>query len=221
MIELVDRALEDRVRQDLTWPPTGFTVTFQPPGRETGHGETAGAEAVGIYLYDIREDLDRRQVGTVYQYAVEPGADEPPRKSAQHDPPRYARLSYLVTAWASDALGAHRMLGELLTGLARSRELPLRLPEDLAAMGLSALLDVGHPPAEDRALTELWSAVGHTLVPAVNVTVTLPLLSFLPQPYSHYVEQPPVIGDDNVEFARTGTPRWPDRPGPDTGESTR
>ncbi|MFF4160039.1 DUF4255 domain-containing protein [Streptomyces sp. NPDC001678] len=193
MIELVDQALEDRVRDVLTWPPPGFPVTFQPPGRDGAHGETAGAETVGIYLYGIREDLDRRQTGTVYQCSGPLTAIELPLKKAEFDPPRYARLSYLVTAWAPDALGAHRMLGELLVGFARSRVLPVTLPQELQEMELSALLDVGHPPAEDRALTELWSAVGHTLVPALNVTVTIPLLSFVPYDYTRWVEKPPVV----------------------------
>ncbi|WP_438490169.1 DUF4255 domain-containing protein [Streptomyces sp. S186] len=193
MIELVDQALELRVRQDLTWPPPGFPVTFQPPGRDGAHGETAGSETVGIYLYDIREDLDRRQTGTVYQYAGPPADGEHPRKKAEFDPPRYARLSYLVTAWAPDALGVHRILGELLVGFARSRAFPVPLPPELQEMELSGHLDVGHPPAEDRALTELWSAVGHTLVPALNVTVTIPLLSSLPEDIPHLVKEPPVV----------------------------
>ncbi|WP_058041838.1 Pvc16 family protein [Streptomyces roseifaciens] len=222
MIELVDLAMEARVRRDLTYPPSGFRVTFQPSGRDGGDGEVAGAETVGIYLYDIREDLDRKQTGTVYQY-VTPlgGGDEPRRKLAQHDPPRYARLSYLVSALAPDALIAHRMLGELLVGFARSREFEVQLPPELEQMHLQALLDVGHPPAEDRALTELWSTVGHTLAPALNVTVTVPLLSYLPAGYDHWVSQPLVIGDENVEFLRPGTPRRatdPTDPTSPTGE---
>lgn len=192
MIELVDQALKSRVQQDVTWPAPGIPVTFQPPGRDGALGETAGSETVGIYLYDVREDLDRRQTGTVYQY--DRGTmGLPDRKSAEFDPPRYARLSYLVAAWAPDALSAHRILGELLVGFARSRVFPVPLPPELEEMELSALLDVGHPPAEDRALTELWSAVGHTLVPALNVTVTIPLLSFLPESYTHWVTGPPVV----------------------------
>ncbi|GGY02853.1 DUF4255 domain-containing protein [Streptomyces hiroshimensis] len=208
MIELVDHAMELRVRRDLTYLEPGFPVTFQPPGRDGGHGETVGAETVGIYLYDIREDLDRKQTGTVYNYGTaRGGGDEPRRKLAQHDPPRYARLSYLVSAWAPDALIAHRMLGELLVGFARSREFEVQLPPELEQMKLQALLDVGHPPAEDRALTELWSAKGHKLVPALNVTVTVPLLSYLPAGYDHWVSQPLVVGDENVELTRPGTPR--------------
>ncbi|WP_414170189.1 DUF4255 domain-containing protein [Streptoverticillium reticulum] len=201
MIRLVDDALESRVRQVMTGLPPQFTVTFQPPGRDAGLGETTGSEAVGLYLYDIREDLDRRQTGTVYQYAGPPaGGPEPPlRKRAQFDPPRYARLSYLVAAWAPDARKAHDMLGDLLIGFARSPQLPVRLPPELQEMDLSALLDVGHPPSEDRALTELWSAVGHTLVPTLNVTVTIPLLSFVPQSYTHWVTEDPVVNEHIVD----------------------
>ncbi|GHF70303.1 hypothetical protein GCM10010218_59580 [Streptomyces mashuensis] len=196
MIQLVDSTLESRVREGLTWLPEGFPVTFQPPGREAGHGETAGSEAVGLYLYDIREDMDRRQTGTVYQYPPVERRSLPLRKRAQFDPPRYAQLSYLVVAWAPDALIAHRMLGDLLVGFARSREFPVELPPELADMELSALLDVGRPPTEDRALTELWSAVGHTLVPTLNVVVTLPLLTFVPEEYTKWVEEPPVVREE-------------------------
>ncbi|GHF06835.1 DUF4255 domain-containing protein [Streptomyces morookaense] len=205
MIQLVDQALKSRVRQDMTCLPPGFPVTFQPPGRDTGLGETTGSEAVGIYLYDIREALERRQTGTVYQYAGPPGDPELPlRKSAQFDPPRYARLSYLVAAWAPDALIAHAMLGDLLVGFARSPQLPVQLPPELEDMDLAALLDVGHPPSEDRALTELWSAVGHTLVPTLNVTVTLPLLSFVPQTYTHWVTEDPVVTEHIIDEQAEG-----------------
>ncbi|MEU5049225.1 DUF4255 domain-containing protein [Streptomyces sp. NPDC021096] len=208
MIELVDQALKSRVQQDVTWPPPGIPVTFQPPGRDGALGETAGSEAVGVYLYDIREDLDRRQTGTVYQYDVASVGGAPRQKRAESDPPRYARLSYLVAAWAPDALSAHRILGELLVGFARSRVFPVPLPPELEEMELSALLDVGHPPAEDRALTELWSAKGHMLTPALNVTVTIPLLSFLPDSYTHWVTGPPVV-------------REALKPGPGTDEDAR
>ncbi|MFE5867397.1 DUF4255 domain-containing protein [Streptomyces roseifaciens] len=208
MIELVDQAMEARVRKDLTYLPPEFPVTFQPPGRDGGHGEVAGAETVGIYLYDIREDLDRKQTGTVYTYGpVQGGEPGQQKKLEQYDPPRYARLSYLVSAWAPHALIAHRMLGELLVGFARSREFEVPLPRELEQMHLQALLDVGHPPAEDRALTELWSAVGHTLVPALNVTVTVPLLSYLPDRYDHWVTKPLVVGDENVEITGGGGDR--------------
>ncbi|MEV0374871.1 DUF4255 domain-containing protein [Streptomyces sp. NPDC050636] len=200
MIQLVDRALESRVRQEMTCLPPGFTVTFQPPGRDAGLGETTGSEAVGLYLYDIREDLDRRQTGTVYQYA----GPLPIRKRAQFDPPRWARLSYLVAAWAPDALIAHNMLGDLLVGLARSPEFPVQLPPELEEMELSALLDVGHPASEDRALTELWSAVGHSLVPTLNVTVTLPLLSYVPQSYTRWVDQDPVVNERIIDDPAEG-----------------
>ncbi|MFI1252877.1 DUF4255 domain-containing protein [Streptomyces netropsis] len=207
MIDLVDQALKSRVQHDVTWLPPGIPVTFQPPGRDGALGEAVGAETVGIYLYDLREDLDRRQTGTVYQY--DRGTTGlPDRKSAEFDPPRYARLSYLIAAWAPDALSAHRILGELFVGFAKSRVFPVPLPPELQEMELSALLDVGHPPAEDRALTELWSAVGHTLVPALNITVTIPLLSFLPDSYTHWVTGPPVV-------------REVLKPGPGTSEDAR
>lgn len=214
MIDIVDKALEKRVRQDLHWPDTGYAIDFRPPSGDKEPGRTMGTETVGIYLHDIREDLDRRVTGLVQH--VGPPHDAPsgkPVKLTHHDPPRYAMLSYLVTAWAPDPMTSHRMLGELLTGLSTDREFELELPEELVDMGLCARLEVGRPPVEDRALPELWSAVGHALVPALHVTVTVPLLSFAVEHYEDWVTEPLVL---NVELPRAEPPprweKWPPQP---------
>ncbi|MGW7578581.1 DUF4255 domain-containing protein [Streptomyces sp. NPDC054765] len=212
MIQLVDEALAARVCDNVPGLPSE-AIDFQPPTHDRGMGETTGAEAVGIYLYDIREDLDRRQTGMVHGYAPDPAAPGGEKKVEAHDPPRYVRLSYLITAWAPDARIVHRMLGQLLIGFAQSRPFPIPLPGEQEDKALPALLDIGHPPAEDRALTELWSAVGHTLIPALNVTVTLPLPSFLAQEYTHWVhdDQEPVAV--NVRPSR--------QPAPEPGKGSR
>ncbi|MGP8297339.1 DUF4255 domain-containing protein [Streptomyces inhibens] len=215
MIQLVDAALADRVREGLG-RPAGLTVEFTPPTGGKRPGETPGTKTVGIYLHDIREDLDRRQTGTVNLYSD----DKPdPWKVAHHDPPRYARLSYLVTAWASDPLLSHQMLGDLLIDLARDREFAVQLPESLEAMGLSALLEVGRPPIGERALAELWSAVGHFLQPVLNVTVVLPLPTHMPAFYTHWVTKKLELPDDRIEFPLPTPPphwkKWPPKPKPE------
>ncbi|WP_372411547.1 Pvc16 family protein [Streptomyces luteireticuli] len=211
MIDVVDRALCKRVQEDLRYPET-YTIEFRPPSGGTAPGGTIGTETVGIYLHDIREDLDRRMTGLVHRYGPLPGSDRP-AKLAHHDPPRYTRLSYLLTAWAPDPMTSHRMLGELLTGLSTDREFELELPEELEEMGLVARLEIGSPPVDDRAVQELWSAVGHRLVPALHVTVIVPLLSFAPERYKDHVRLPLVLG---VELPRADPPpvwdNWPPQP---------
>ncbi|MCA6091961.1 DUF4255 domain-containing protein [Streptomyces sp. SCA3-4] len=216
MIDIVDKALEQRVKQDLK--PIECPVDFRPPSAGKEPGRTMGTETVGIYLHDIREDLDRRQTGLVQHYGVPDGYPPgKPVKTAYHDPPRYARLSYLITAWAPDPRASHHMLGRLLTGLSTDREFELDLPVELEDMGLCALLEVGRPPVHDRALQELWSAVGHALVPALHVTVTVPLLTFVVEPYEHWVTEPLVL---DVELPRADPPpqgeKWPPREEGDT-----
>ncbi|MBH1934413.1 DUF4255 domain-containing protein [Streptomyces sp. AV19] len=214
MIDVVDRALEKRVRQDLLFPET-YAVEFRPPSG-TAPGGTIGTETVGIYLHDIREDLDRRTTGLVHR--IGPLPDSPSGrlvKLAHHDPPRYTRLSYLITAWAPDPMTSHRMLGELLTGLSTDPELDLELPKVPEETGLCARLEVGLPPVDDRAVQELWSAVGHALVPALHVTVTVPLLSFAVEYYRYWVtdvDEPLILG---VELPRADPPPiWDHRPRP-------
>lgn len=214
MIDAVSKALKKRVEQDLHWPETGYIIEFRPPSGGTAPGGTIGTETVGIYLHDIREDLDRRMTGLVHRFGppYDPGSDKP-LKLAHHDPPRYTRLSYLVTAWAPDPMTSHQMLGELLTGLSTDREFELELPEELQEMGLCARLEVGLPPVDDRAVQELWSAVGHILVPALHVTVIVPLLSFAAEHYENYVLTPLVL---DVELPRADPPpvwdKWPPHP---------
>lgn len=47
---------------------------------------------IDVYLYDIREDLRRRERGVLNEY----NADQ---IVGRHLPPRHFKLSYLVTAW--------------------------------------------------------------------------------------------------------------------------
>ncbi|MEU6328578.1 Pvc16 family protein [Streptomyces sp. NPDC047049] len=213
MIQLVDDALEKRIREDLG-KPSGLTVTFTPPNDGKPPGHTPGTQTLGIYLYDVREDLDRRLIGTVNLYdKPTPEEDRKPWKIAHHDPPRYARLSYLVTVWTSDPKLTHALLGDVLIGLARDREFVVELPDPLVEMGLSALLEVGRPPVSERPLDELWTAVGHFLQPVVNVTVVLPLPTHMPAFYTRRVMHPLRIPDQRIEFADpTPPPHWKDWP---------
>ena len=80
------------------------------------------APTIDVYLYDIREDLRRRERGLINEY------DERGRIVGRHLPPRHFKLSYLVTAWTQRPEDEHR----LLVGAAAVLPAPRRDPADAA-----------------------------------------------------------------------------------------
>ena len=64
---------------------------------------------IDVYLYDIREDLRRRERGVLNEYN-----DDQTRIVGRHLPPRHFKLSYLVTAWTQRPEDEHRLLSALL-----------------------------------------------------------------------------------------------------------
>ena len=67
---------------------------------------------IDVYLYDIREDLRRRERGLLNEYD-----EDQTRIIARHLPPRHFKLSYLVTAWTQRPEDEHRLLSALLLAL--------------------------------------------------------------------------------------------------------
>ncbi|QIS23519.1 Pvc16 family protein [Nocardia terpenica] len=173
MFHLVDNALEKLVKTILTreFPSTPVTVDFTAPTRGWSASQV-GKITVGLYLYDVREDLSLRHNGPLR--SPDPGGGG----LAEYDPPRYARLSYMATAWAENPRDEHHILATLQTQACKTGILAVAFPDPITTLGLRAHLTVGTPTTEDRVLTELWSALETPLRPFLNFTVTTPLLSF-------------------------------------------
>lgn len=70
---------------------TDVEVAFDAPTRDWAAKRTA--PTLDAYLYDIREDVNRRERGAVSV------RDENGIVVRRRQPPRWFRLSYLVTAW--------------------------------------------------------------------------------------------------------------------------
>jgi hypothetical protein len=125
-----------------------------------------------LYLYDIREDLRRRQRGLLNEY------DAGGAVSARHLPPRHIKLSYLVTAWTQRPEDEHRVLSDLLAGLLRHESVPAEvLTGSLSAFGVPVPMSVALPPPEDRAFADVWTALGGELKPSLDVVVSAPIES--------------------------------------------
>jgi hypothetical protein len=150
---------------------SGIDISFDAPTRDWA--ARRNAPSVNAYLYDIREDVSRRQRG---QVSVRDERDIVVRR---RQPPRWFRLSYLVTAWTKQPQDEHRLLSAVLaTMLPRELLAPEELPGSLGALGLSVPLTVAGLHTESRSLAEIWSALGGELKPSLDLVVTVPFPGF-------------------------------------------
>ncbi|WP_105973334.1 DUF4255 domain-containing protein [Streptomyces geranii] len=150
---------------------SGIDVFFDAPTRDWA--ARRNGPAVNAYLYDIREDVTRRQRGTVSV------RDEHDVIVRRRQPPRWFRLSYLVTAWTKQPQDEHRLLSAVLTNLLPRELLPATdLPGALGELGLSVPLSVSGTQTESRSLAEIWSALGGELKPSLDLVVTAPFPGF-------------------------------------------
>lgn len=166
MIHEVDEALRRLVRDDAL-RGTDVEVAFDAPTKDWA--ARRNAPTVNVYLYDIREDLRRRQRGLLNEY-------DNGQVTARRLPPRHIKLSYLMTAWTQRSEDEHRLLSELLVGFLRHESVPVGLlTGSLAGLGLPVPMTVALPPPEDRAFADVWTALGGELKPSLDVVVSAPV----------------------------------------------
>src|SRR5688572_8245647 len=115
MIHDVDESLRELVRRDVL-NGAKVEVAFDAPTREWSARQNS--PALNLYLYDIREDLDRRQT----QY--EELRDDDGFVIDRRFPPRRFKLSYMITAWTQRPEDEHRLLSAVITCFLQFDALP-------------------------------------------------------------------------------------------------
>ena len=186
MIHDVDQLLEKLVRRDAL-NGSGVDLVFDAPTKDWVARRSG--PSVNLYLYDIREDLQRR-VPVWEDMRGKSGEVE-----GRFQPPRRFRLAYLVTAWTQRPEDEHRLLSSLLLCFLKN---PMLKPGDLGgsldATDLPVYIDVGQPETQDRSLADIWSAMGGELKPSLDVVVTAPIAVGTTAPYGPPVHDGPTIG---------------------------
>ncbi|ANW22561.1 DUF4255 domain-containing protein (plasmid) [Streptomyces clavuligerus] len=166
MIHEMDEALRRLLRGGALPEGTG-EVAFDAPTRDWA--ARRNAPTVNAYLYDIREDVARRERGARAE------RDERGVVVRQRQPMRWYRLSYLVTAWTTRPEDEHRLLSGVLATLLPHETLPAgSVPAALSEYRIPIPLTVAVPPAESRSLADIWSALGGELKPSLDVVITTP-----------------------------------------------
>jgi hypothetical protein len=168
MIESFDETLREIVRREVA-NGGGVEVAFDAPTREWA--DRRNAPVVNLYLYDIRDDLTRRE--TQYQEV----RDATGRVLSRQAPVRRFRLSYLVTAWTQRPEDEHRLLSACIATFMRHETLgPSELAGALSEQPHHVELEVAYPPTEDRSIADVWTALGGELKPSLDLVAIVPFV---------------------------------------------
>ena len=189
MIHDVDESLRALVKRDAL-EGSRVELAFDAPTREWSARQNS--PVVSMYLYDVREDVSRREVA----WETQRGPDRIPMEHAQ--PPRRYRLSYLITAWTQRPEDEHRLLSAMLACFLRYPVLPPDvLTGDLTRLPLPVHTTIALPPPQDRSIADVWSALGGELKPSLDLVVTAPLDASVRIPAA-----PPVLESPRIRVVR-------------------
>ncbi len=190
MIHDVDESLRALVQRDAL-NGSGVELAFDAPTKDWV--ARRNAPIVSLYLYDIREDLSRRDTAWVDV------RDADGRVTGRRLPPRRYRLSYLATAWTNRPEDEHRLLSSLLSGFLRHEYFPPELLKgSLEGEETPVLITVALPPDDERKVADTWSALGGELKPSLDVVVVAPMN------IARSIDAgPPVLEAPRLEVVRT------------------
>jgi hypothetical protein len=190
VIHDVDEALRKLVLQYAV-NGSGAEVSFEAPTKEWA--ARRNTPTVNVYLYDVREDLDRREI------QWEEIKDESGRVTSRKPPPRRYKLSYLVTCWTQRPEDEHRLLSSLLAAFLKYETVPREvLNGTLADTPYHTFVTIALPPPKDRSLADVWSALGGELKPSLDLVVTAPFDTGRVE-----AAGPPVLEEPKIAVAAT------------------
>ncbi len=185
MIDEVDDALRAVIRRDAL-NGSDVDIVFDAPTKDWA--ARRNAPTIDVYLYDIREDLGRREYGRI-------DIKENERIVARRDPPRYFKFSYLITAWTQRAEDEHRLLSAVLRCFLQFEVLPMdMLTGSLEAQGYPVGVRIGLPPPQDRSVSDVWSALGGELKPSLDLVALVAIDAHGLVPVAPLVTEEPIIG---------------------------
>lgn len=166
MIHDVDDAIRTLIERDAV-NGGDVEVDFDVPSKEWA--AKRNKPTVNVYLFQIEEELDRRLVQR------ERVVDDEGRTSARRLPPRFFELSYMVTVWTQRAEDDHRLLSAVLLSLLPHQQIPPDvLPTERSEDAPPLQMTIGVPSSGGGSLLTMWTQIGGTLRPALELNVIVP-----------------------------------------------
>src|SRR6266480_2907063 len=162
MIQDVDESLRALVKRDAL-NGSKADIAFDAPNKEWS--SRRNTPTVDLYLYDIREDLEQREV---MWEDIRGDSRDSRLITERRPPPRRYKLSYLVTCWTQRPEDEHRLLSSLLAAFLKYETVPEEvLQGTLAQLNANTYISIALPPPKDRSLADVWSALGGELKPSL------------------------------------------------------
>ena len=168
-------------------------IVFDAPTRDWA--ARRNSPGLDIFLYDIRENLDRRQA------LMEDSRDPEGFTARRPFATRWYNVSYLITAWTQRPEDEHRLLGSVLLGFLETHALPPDiLVGSLAEMERQVFLTIGRPLAQERSISDIWSALGGELKPSLDLVLVVPF-----EPTGGFPFGPPVLEAPSIGVGGPGS----------------
>ena len=189
MIQDVDESLRALVRKEGL-NGSKAEIAFDAPTRDWA--SRRNTPTVDLYLYDIREDLERREI------AWQDVRGDDGLVTERRPPARRFKLSDLVTAWTQRAEDEHRLLSSLLDCFLSHEQLPDGYASgSLSEAGHPVYLNIALPPPQDRSISDVWSALGGELKASLDLVVNAPVAV-----HRSKAAPPAVLEDPKIVVAR-------------------
>jgi hypothetical protein len=171
--------------------PPDVEVVFDAPTKDWA--ARRNGPAVDVFLYDIRENLDRRQ--NLLEFAKDEDITV-----GRLPATRWFNCSYLITAWTQRPEDEHRLLGGIISGLLTTHSLPADCRQGaLATMEREIFLTLGRPLGSERSISDIWSALGGELKPSLDLVMVVPF-----EPVGVFAVGPPVLEAPSLFIGRSG-----------------
>ncbi|HET9076672.1 MAG TPA: DUF4255 domain-containing protein [Acidimicrobiales bacterium] len=162
MIQFIDRALEQYLRQQVPLPESSIGVSFEPPDKTWGAG--LNRPTVNAFLWNLAPSATAAAAGMMTRQG--PTGIERRPGSPMMD------FHYLVTAWATELRDEHQLLGSILQTVLTERE----LGDDLIPPGVvTGRASLSLASSDHGVPGEFWSALGGRLKPGLQLQVTVPV----------------------------------------------
>jgi uncharacterized protein DUF4255 len=199
VIHEVDEGVRALIQRNVI-DGTSVEISFEAPTREWAAKRTN--PTINVYLYDIREDVSRRQV------QFEEVRDDQGRVIDRRQPSRRFRLTYFLTAWTQRPEDEHRLLANLLGCFLTQDYLPADvLTGSLRDAGKVVVATVAMPVGHEKQISEVWSALGGELKPSLDLAIVAPMNVGKSLPFGPPVTEQPrfvVARSDAIEVASNG-----------------
>lgn len=204
MINDLNKSLENLIKTHPIIVSDQVPVLFDVPSREWS---SSHKKAVNFHLYDIRENLERRDTQRPQSEVDDNGKVKLTDGKVKFGPrPVRLSLSYLVTCWAQNSEDEYKLLWSVLQTLTAHSPIETEFLEgDLKKLGRKVPTQVAQPDGVLQNISEFWATLGNQIRPSVSLVATLELPVELKPTHSEaYTNPVPVTKKPEINL-RPGT----------------